>query len=112
MASIHGGDELSDDANPVARPPYAAFQDIVNVEGRGDFSDVFLFALEGEGGSSRDDFEPGCARQVIDDLLREPVGEIFIFLVAARSAKGSTAIEGAMAALGLAAGGSTWQMNR
>src|ERR1700685_4210191 len=73
MTPIGSGDQLGDDANPAARTPYATFENIRNTERLGDFADVFLFASEGEGGSSRDDFEPRPAGQVSDDLFGQAI---------------------------------------
>src|SRR6476646_9083012 len=83
MAAIRGGDELGDNANAAAGTPYAAFEHMANAEDRGDFADVFLFAFERERGGSRDDFEPGCASQVVDDLFCQAMREVFILLIAA-----------------------------
>ena len=83
LRSVRGVDELRRDADSIACPPHAPFEDCEHVERFRDSSDVLILASEREGGGTGDDAQPGDASQRVEDFLREAVAEVFVFLVRA-----------------------------
>src|SRR6516162_4893378 len=74
-------DQLSIDLNPVAQPPYTAFEDIVDAEFAADLSHVNGFALVGEGSGAGDYEAAGNAREVAGQVIGDPVGEILLLRI-------------------------------
>ena len=71
-------DQLSIDLNPVAQPPYTAFEDIVDAELAADLPHVNGFALVGEGSGAGDYKATGNPREVTSQVIGDPVSEIFL----------------------------------
>src|SRR5580698_10173158 len=83
MRAILGADQLGCDTDAISRSSHAAFEKRSNTEDFGNFADVLVFSLERERRGTRDDLESGYVRQQIQDLLRQPVAEVFVIGVAA-----------------------------
>src|SRR6185312_5195092 len=75
--------ELRGDAYPAALLAHAALDHIAHAEFLGDLTDVHGSALVDEGRIARDHEEPAYPGQCRDDVLADPVGEIFLLAVAA-----------------------------
>ncbi len=75
-------DQLSGDAQPIARFAYAALQHIAHAEFAPDLPDVDRLALVGEARIARDHEQPLDARQPGDDVLDHAVDEIFLLRIA------------------------------
>jgi hypothetical protein len=83
VGSVVCRDELGGDADTSAGSPHAAFDDVLDIQCAGDLPDVLVLSLEGEGGSSRNDFQFRHVRQSIDQLFCEAVGEVFVLRITA-----------------------------
>ena len=88
MVATDAIDQLSGDANPLARLAHAAFKDVTGAKFLRHLAHIRRFALVGKGRISRNDGEraPGC--QGGDDVLGQPVAEILLFRVAAHVGEG------------------------
>src|SRR6185437_16334545 len=81
-------DELSGDADAVARLAHAAFEHIAYAELAPDALDVDGLALVDEARIARDHEQPADAREAGDDILDHAVGEILLFGIAAEILEG------------------------
>src|ERR1700759_2555795 len=83
VIAVRSVDELGSDADASPGSPYAAFENGGDAQRRRDVANVLGLAFEGERGSARGHLQFGNLRQEIDNLLGQPVAEVFILLVPA-----------------------------
>ena len=94
MLAGRGVDQLSVDSHPITRPLNTAFQDIANPQFLADLLHLHRLALVSEArvaGDYEKEFEFGKGR---DDVVRDPIDEIFLLRITAMLTKGRTAMEG------------------
>ena len=87
MHAVRGIDQLSGDAHPAGGLAHAALENVPDAELACDVANVDRFTLEGESGIARDDEEPSLPGQPGDDVLGQPVREIFLLRIAAHILK-------------------------
>jgi hypothetical protein len=83
MAAVGGRDQLRGDADAAPGPPHAAFQDRRHSQSFGNLANVQLFTAKRKRRRPSNHLQPRNLRQSVDDLLGQPVAEIFLLLVAA-----------------------------
>ena len=88
MDAVRGIDQLPGDTNPVGDLSHAALEDISHAELACDSAHVDRFTFEGETRIARDDEEPALPGQARNNVLGQPVGEVFLFRIAAHVLKG------------------------
>jgi hypothetical protein len=71
-------DKLNVNLHPVARPPNAPFEDIVDAQFAPDLLYVNGFALVGEGSGARDYEATGNPREVGGQIVGDAISEIFL----------------------------------
>ena len=76
-------DQLSHDAQLIARPPRTPLDDVAGAQHGADAADVGRLIPQGEGRIARDDHQLAIAGEVGDDVLGEAVGEIGLRRIAA-----------------------------
>ena len=76
-------DQLRGHPDPVAGLAHAAFEHVADAERLGDLGHRDRRLLVNEGRIARDHMQIGQPRQIGDDVLADPVGEIFLLDVAA-----------------------------
>ena len=76
MKAVGGGDQLHRDAQLVAGAAHAAFQHLRDAERAADLAQVFVAVLEIERRRAPRDLHARNVREVVDQLLSEPVSEI------------------------------------
>ena len=76
-------DQLGRDAHPVARAPRAALEHVAHAELAPDLLHRHGAPLVGEARIAGDDEEPAILRQRRDQVLAEPIGEVFLIRVLA-----------------------------
>ena len=81
-------DELCGDPDLGTRFAHASLDNVVHAEVFADFDNVDVLTFEGERGIAGDDEELRQLRQAGDDVLRNAVGEILLFRVAAHVHEG------------------------
>ena len=87
MDAERGVDQLCGDANPAVGLAHAAFEHVPHAELACHLANVDRFALVGKGRIAGDDKEPALTGQAGDDVLGQPVGEVFLFGIAAHVLK-------------------------
>ena len=83
MVAGRAVDQLRGDAHAGARLAHAAFEDVSDAELARRVLDVDLLALETERRVARDDRQRRNLRQIGDDVLADPVAEIFLLRISA-----------------------------
>src|SRR5437870_3416092 len=83
MRAILGADQLGGDADATSGPSHAAFQNRAHSQYFGNLADVLVLSLERERRGTRDNLEAGYLGQQIQDLLRQPLAEVFVVGIAA-----------------------------
>ena len=81
-------DQLDVDPHPGRGPPHAALDDVAHAQLAGDGADVDRRRAIGEARIAGDDEQAGDLRQVGDEVLDQPVGEIFLVGIAAHVGEG------------------------
>ena len=76
-------DQLRRDPHPIAGAPDAAFDHVTHAQLARHLADVHGRTLVGERRAARNHKKLAVARQVGDDVLGDPIGEIFLFGIAA-----------------------------
>jgi hypothetical protein len=74
-------DQLDVHPNMIAASPYAAFQHIADAEFAADLLHVDRFTLIGKGGAAGDHKASGNAREIGRQVVRDPIGEIFLIRI-------------------------------
>jgi len=72
--------QLGRDAQPVARRPHAAFEDVSHRQGPGDRRKVSPALLGSEGRRPRCDTDPGDLRESVHDLVGHSLAEVVVVL--------------------------------
>jgi hypothetical protein len=93
VSSISSCDELGSYADTGACSPHAALDNILDTQGPGNISDIFLLTFKGERGGPRDHLQPRHVHQLVYELFCQAIREIFTSASPLAFAKGSTAIE-------------------
>src|SRR5215472_16329654 len=83
MISIGSRHQLCRDAQTVVSSSYTALENGAHLELFSDNAQVDIFTLEGESGASRDNVKSLNLSQRVDDLLSDPVGEVFVLRIRA-----------------------------
>ena len=81
MEARHCAVELRGDANLISRAPHAPFQDRRHVQLVAHSGNVRMFALKRERRSARGDLQLINSSQRVQQLFREPVGEILLIRI-------------------------------
>ena len=81
-------DQLGVDADPIARPPDAPFENIAHTKLAADLLGIDSFGLIGERGIARDNEHALDARQIGRQVLGDSVGKILLLRVVAEVRKG------------------------
>ena len=79
-----GVDELGDDAHPISVAPHAPFEQRRDIQAGSDLAQALLPLLERHHRSARDHGEGADLRQLRDDVLGDPVGEVLVRRVRAQ----------------------------
>ena len=75
--------QLSGNAHAIPHLAHAAFDQISNAKPRPDILYGDALSFEGERGMAGDDEQGWKTRQLGDDILRDAIGEILLFRIAA-----------------------------
>src|SRR2546426_10834431 len=75
--------ELRGDPDPIAKPAHTAFDDITHAQLPAYLTHVYCPAFVAKRGIARDDRQVREIRQAVDDVLGDPVAEIFLRCVTA-----------------------------
>src|SRR3954466_16255269 len=89
--------ELRGDADLIAAPAHAAFDDVAHAEIARDLVDVNRAAFVDKRRVAGDDEEPAQLRERGDDVLADPVGEILLGTIAAHVDEGQHGDTGSVA---------------
>ena len=84
MRGVLPGDQLRDDPHTVAAAAHAALQNVAHAQFRAHLPDADRVMPVGEAGVPGDYQQRAVARQLSDDLIGQPVGEILLLRIAAQ----------------------------
>ncbi len=84
MVTVLGADKLGRDAQAIALPTDAPFEQRRRPESLADFPHVLLLATEGERGRARSRAQPGNACEWGDDFVGRPVAEVLVIPIPAQ----------------------------
>ncbi len=88
MSAGAGVDQLRRDPHTLSNLPYAALQHVIHPQLPPDLAHVQRLALVGEGGSAGDHDQSPQAGKAGDDVLRQPIAEVFLLRIAAQVDEG------------------------
>ena len=81
VETVGDADELRRYAHRVALPPDTALEHVGDVEHVADEAQVFVLALEAEGGGTAGDLQVRYLRELVQEFFGEAVGEVLVLRV-------------------------------